>query len=139
MSASRRRFIVSGAATVGEGKQSALREQTQTHEFATLMLIKDAPDQIELGRAELDTLLQRQLISLRNLASGRPRPHVTRDGDSMLKAVSGAARQSSFPCCKPLHMTVRRGSADDVHRAELLHDAAILDGIFGRTTPAQSQ
>ena len=36
-------------------------------------------------------------------------------------------------------MTVRRGSADDVHRAELLHDAAILDGIFGRTTPTQGQ
>ncbi|AUT61526.1 MULTISPECIES: hypothetical protein [Paraburkholderia] len=58
------------------------------HEFATLMLIKDAPDQIELGRAELDTLLQRQLISLENLASGRPRAHVTSDGDSILKAVS---------------------------------------------------
>jgi hypothetical protein len=52
------------------------------------MLIKDAPDQIELGRAELDTLLQRQLISLENLASGRPRAHVTSDGDSILKAVS---------------------------------------------------
>jgi hypothetical protein len=39
------------------------------HEFATLMLIKDAPDQIELDRAELDTLLERQLISLENLAS----------------------------------------------------------------------
>ncbi|MEX3976445.1 hypothetical protein [Paraburkholderia caribensis] len=97
MSASRRRFIVSGAATVGEGKQSALREQTQTHEFATLMLIKDAPDHIELGRAELDTLLQRQLISLRNLASGRPRLHVTRDGDSMLKAVSRMRQTIKLP------------------------------------------
>ncbi|HYS66470.1 MAG TPA: hypothetical protein VEN30_22020 [Paraburkholderia sp.] len=58
------------------------------HEFATLMLIKDAPDQIELGRAELNTLLERQLISLESLVSGRPRPHVTSDGDSILKAVA---------------------------------------------------
>ena len=57
------------------------------HEFATLMLIKNAPDQIELGRAELDTLFELQLISLENLASGHPRPQVTNDGDSILKAV----------------------------------------------------
>jgi hypothetical protein len=58
------------------------------HEFATLMLIKDAPDQIELDRAELDALLERQLISLENLASGRPRPQITSDGDSILKALA---------------------------------------------------
>ncbi|MBC8752400.1 MULTISPECIES: hypothetical protein [Paraburkholderia] len=58
------------------------------HEFATLMLIKDAPDQIELGRAELDTLLERQLISLESRASGHPRPHVTSEGASILKAVA---------------------------------------------------
>jgi hypothetical protein len=57
------------------------------HEFATLMLIKASPDQIDLGRAELDTLFEQQLISLENLASGRSRPHVTSDGDSILKAV----------------------------------------------------
>ncbi|KAE8753533.1 hypothetical protein FSO04_44630 [Paraburkholderia madseniana] len=58
------------------------------HEFATLMLIKDAPDQIELGRAELDMLLERQLIALERLASGHPRPHVTSEGASLLKAVA---------------------------------------------------
>ncbi|MGF6997339.1 hypothetical protein [Paraburkholderia elongata] len=58
------------------------------HEFATLMLIKASPDQIDLGRAELDTLFEQQLISLENLASGRSRPHVTSDGDSILKAVA---------------------------------------------------
>jgi hypothetical protein len=58
------------------------------HEFATLMLIKDAPDQIELDRAELDALFERQLISLENLASGRPRPQITSDGDSILKALA---------------------------------------------------
>ncbi|KAE8761168.1 hypothetical protein FSO04_03985 [Paraburkholderia madseniana] len=58
------------------------------HEFATLMLIKNAPDQIELDRAELDALLERQLISLENLASGRSRPRITSEGDSILKAVA---------------------------------------------------
>jgi hypothetical protein len=58
------------------------------HEFATLMLIKHSPDQIELDRAELDALLERQLISLENLASGRARPRVTSDGDSILKAIA---------------------------------------------------
>ena len=58
------------------------------HEFATLMLIKDAPDQIGLDRAELGTLFEQQLISLENLASGRSRPHVTSDGDSILRAVA---------------------------------------------------
>jgi hypothetical protein len=52
------------------------------------MLIKDAPDQIELGRAELDALLERQLISLERLASGHSRPHVTSEGASILKAVA---------------------------------------------------
>ena len=58
------------------------------HELATLMLVKDAPDQIELDRAEIDTLLERQLISLERLASGHPRPHVTSEGASILKAVA---------------------------------------------------
>jgi hypothetical protein len=58
------------------------------HEFATLMLIQDAPDQIGTARAELDTLLKRQLISLERLASGHPRPHVTSKGASILKAVA---------------------------------------------------
>ena len=58
------------------------------HEFATLILIKDAPDQVELGRAELGALLERQLISYENLASGRPRPYVTKDGNSLLKAIA---------------------------------------------------
>ncbi|MGF6970690.1 hypothetical protein OKW43_007785 [Paraburkholderia sp. WC7.3g] len=58
------------------------------HEFATLMLVKDAPDQIDLNRTELDTLLERQLVALEQLASGRQRPHLTRDGDSVLQAVA---------------------------------------------------
>ncbi|TCG03853.1 hypothetical protein BZM27_45260, partial [Paraburkholderia steynii] len=58
------------------------------HEFATLMLIKAAPDQIDLNREELDTLLEQQLVALEQLASGHQRPRLTRDGDSVLQAVA---------------------------------------------------
>ncbi len=40
------------------------------HEFATLLLVKDAPQQVEMEREELDALLERQLVLLERLASG---------------------------------------------------------------------
>ncbi|MFD1554889.1 hypothetical protein ACFSHT_04490 [Paraburkholderia silviterrae] len=57
------------------------------HEFATLMLVKDAPDQIDLTREELDVLLERQLIAMEQLASGMHRPCLTDDGDFLLQSV----------------------------------------------------
>lgn len=57
-------------------------------EFPTLMLVRQAPEQVELGRAELDALLERQLIALENLASGRSYPRVTSDGDSILNSIA---------------------------------------------------
>jgi hypothetical protein len=58
------------------------------HEFATLMLLKDAPDQIDLDRADLEALLERQLITLEKLTSGQRRPLVTLNGHSVLKAAA---------------------------------------------------
>lgn len=58
------------------------------HEFATLMLVKAAPDQIDLDREELDTLLERQLVALEQFASGHPRPRLTGDGHAVLQAVA---------------------------------------------------
>jgi hypothetical protein len=58
------------------------------HEFAALMLVKDTPDQIELDRAEVGTLLARQLIALERLVSGGQRPCLARDGGSVLEACS---------------------------------------------------
>ena len=58
------------------------------HEFTTLMLVKDAPDQIDADRAELHTLLKHQLVTFELLASGRRRPHVTPQGYALLKAVA---------------------------------------------------
>jgi hypothetical protein len=56
------------------------------HEFATLMLVKDATDQLEVDRADLDALLARQLVSLDHAASGQTLPRLTREGYSFLKA-----------------------------------------------------
>ncbi|CAB3796205.1 hypothetical protein LMG28614_04319 [Paraburkholderia ultramafica] len=58
------------------------------HEFATLMLVKNAPDQLGLDRAELDILLEHQLVALETLPSGQQRPQITSDGVSVLKAVT---------------------------------------------------
>ncbi|KXU94761.1 hypothetical protein CR51_26295 [Caballeronia megalochromosomata] len=58
------------------------------HEFATLMLVNAAPDQIDLGREELDILLERQLVELEELSSGRPLPRLTVDGHAVLQAVT---------------------------------------------------
>ncbi|MEM5438583.1 hypothetical protein [Paraburkholderia diazotrophica] len=58
------------------------------HEFATLMLVKSAPDQIDLDRAELDQLLEQQLVALEEIAGGVLRPRLTVHGDSLLQAIS---------------------------------------------------
>jgi hypothetical protein len=58
------------------------------HEFATLMLLKDAPDPIDLDRADVEALLEHQLITLEKLTSGQRRPLVTLNGDSVLKAAA---------------------------------------------------
>lgn len=40
------------------------------HEFATLLLVKDAPDQRDMDRDELDILLEQQLVRLEGSARG---------------------------------------------------------------------
>ncbi|MEX3628601.1 MAG: hypothetical protein VB138_03040 [Burkholderia sp.] len=56
------------------------------HEFATLLLVKDAPDQAEMEREELDALLEQQLVRLEALGSGR-RYCVTESGDAALRSI----------------------------------------------------
>lgn len=58
------------------------------HEFATLMLVRHAPDQIDMNRAELDALLERQLVMLEHSAEGHRNPQLTDRGRSLLKALS---------------------------------------------------
>jgi hypothetical protein len=53
------------------------------HELATLMLFKDSIDQIA-DREELDTLLERQLVTLEQLAGGSAHPRTMQDEDPLL-------------------------------------------------------
>lgn len=57
------------------------------HEFATLMLVRQAPDQIDMKRAELDALLERQLVMLEHCGSGRSHAHLTNKGRLLLDAL----------------------------------------------------
>jgi hypothetical protein len=57
------------------------------HEFATLLLVKDAPNQVDMAREELDALLERQLVQLERLATGNEQWSVTETGDSALRAI----------------------------------------------------
>jgi DNA-binding MarR family transcriptional regulator len=66
------------------------------HEFATLMLVRQAPDQLDMNRAELDALLERQLVMLEHCAAGRRRAYLTEKGKSILDTLhpdSGAQRK----------------------------------------------
>ena len=58
------------------------------HEFATMMLVRDAPNHSDLNRADLDALLERQLVALEKLASGCMSLSVTEQGYSFLRAVT---------------------------------------------------
>jgi hypothetical protein len=58
------------------------------HEFATLILVKHAPDQIGLGHADLEALLKRQLVALKKDSSDKSRHYITDQGDALLHAVA---------------------------------------------------
>ncbi|MGY6258692.1 hypothetical protein ACXIVK_35150 [Paraburkholderia caledonica] len=62
------------------------------HEFATPMLLRDAPDPLSLDRADLEALLERQLVTLEQLASGQQLPLVTDHGQLFLKAAARMLR-----------------------------------------------
>lgn len=53
------------------------------HELATLMLLHQAPDQIDMNRAELDALCERQLVMLEHCAGTR-RAYLTEKGRTLL-------------------------------------------------------
>ncbi len=71
------------------GVPSGFMENTMLspHEFATLLLLQEAPHQVDMVREDLDALLERQLIQLENLASGREQWSLTASGDSTMKAI----------------------------------------------------
>jgi hypothetical protein len=59
------------------------------HEVATLILVKDAPDQTELvDQANLDALLEHRLVSLEGPVSDHRRFCITARGSSVLQAIA---------------------------------------------------
>ncbi len=58
------------------------------HEVATLMLIKDDPHRTELDRADLDSLVERQLVKLEDVVCGHRRPRITARGNAVLNAIA---------------------------------------------------
>ena len=65
------------------------------HEFATLMLVRHAPDQLDMNRAELDALLERQLVILEHSAEGHRLAQLTDKGESLLKVLNSAGAGAS--------------------------------------------
>ncbi|AJW44520.1 MULTISPECIES: hypothetical protein [Ralstonia] len=63
------------------------------HEFATLMLVSQSPEQVDMNRAELDTLLERQLVMLEKSAEGHRRAQLTDRGQSFLEALNPDERR----------------------------------------------
>ncbi len=58
------------------------------HELATLMLVRNAPDQVDMTRIEFDTLMDCRLVSLESCAGERRRPMLTPAGAHLLEAAA---------------------------------------------------
>lgn len=69
------------------------------HEFATLMLVRQAPDQVDMSRAELDALLERQLVLLEHCHGGATRAYLTEKGRTLLDALHAPEATSQGAGC----------------------------------------
>lgn len=69
------------------------------HELTTLMLINDAPEQIEPGRIELRTLLAYDLVVWEPLSADNRAPRVTPQGQAILHAVGRTPRNIGDSLC----------------------------------------
>ncbi|SOZ40053.1 hypothetical protein [Cupriavidus neocaledonicus] len=75
------------------------------HEIATLVLVNDRSDATGLDHADMQALLEKQLITLERLGPTLAHPQVTIQGYAFLKAVGrvrasdAAARQQA--ACRP--------------------------------------
>ncbi|SCU90025.1 conserved hypothetical protein [Cupriavidus necator] len=72
------------------------------HEFATLILVNDAPEQVGLDNADVEALLANQLVTLEKLGPCSYRPTVTLQGYVFLKAL-GRVRAKSCRACRVVH------------------------------------
>lgn len=58
------------------------------HEVATLLLLKNSPERIEVDRIELGALHEWQLIESQPGGTGFPVPRVTPRGEAVLRAIA---------------------------------------------------
>ncbi|GAB7539712.1 hypothetical protein AB4851_13205 [Burkholderia sp. 22PA0099] len=58
------------------------------HELSTLLLIHSTPEQIDMTRTELSTLLAHQLVALKPGGGGLNLPALTATGRRLLEAVA---------------------------------------------------
>jgi hypothetical protein len=58
------------------------------HEFATLLLVKHAPEATDLDRSELKSLLEHRLVALEQTVNGIALPMLTPGGQSLLRAMA---------------------------------------------------
>ncbi|MCG5078303.1 hypothetical protein [Paraburkholderia tagetis] len=58
------------------------------HEIATLMLVKDAPERMDVDRMELWALRELQLVEMEPPEAGLPMARVTPRGDAVLRAIA---------------------------------------------------
>lgn len=57
------------------------------HELATLILVKNSPDEVRPDCAELPALLERRLVELDRLPSGARLPRLTNQGRFALRYI----------------------------------------------------
>ncbi|AXV70902.1 hypothetical protein Q3O98_25165 [Ralstonia pseudosolanacearum] len=66
------------------------------HEFAVLLLVNDGADSVGLNRADVETLVERQLVTMEHRGPDRCCARITLQGYVFLKA-SGYARTHGRP------------------------------------------
>ncbi|MCY0853148.1 hypothetical protein OMK73_04335 [Cupriavidus sp. D39] len=67
------------------------------HEFATLVLVNETPDQVDLDVEDVAALLENRLVTLENLGPSCRRPQVTLQGYVVLKAFGRSRGRSCQP------------------------------------------
>lgn len=66
----------------------ARQYHAEPQELSTLMLVKDAPEQVETDRVELGVLCVLQLIEIGPPEAGLPMPRITSQGAAVLRAIA---------------------------------------------------
>jgi hypothetical protein len=66
------------------------------HEIATLILVANAPEEVEVGRPDLCSLLKRDLVQLDRASSGRRQMRVSTCGEQLVMRLYSALPSASL-------------------------------------------